>query len=97
MDSTLIKGVRGVSTILHFSLPIVTMKQSRQAVTKLKIRGNAIPYMDTTDEINTIYCMPFVPVSYFVTACRTNLDAVAQVKSGVAKPSKLTHSRTYLL
>jgi len=53
--------------------------------------------MDTTDEINTIYCMPFVPVSYFVTACRTNLDAVAQVKSGVAKPSKLTHSRTYLL
>jgi len=86
-----------LSTILHFSLPIVTMKQSRQAVTKLKIRGNAIPYMDTTDEINTIYCMPFVPVSYFVTACRTNLDAVAQVKSGVAKPSKLTHSRTYLL
>ena len=47
---------------------------SRQAVTKLKIRGNAIPYMDTTDEINTIYCMPFVPVSYFVTVCRVHFE-----------------------
>jgi len=51
-------------------LPIAFGFNTRQAVTELKIKGNTIPYIVTLDEIGTIYHMPFVRVSYSVTACR---------------------------
>ncbi|MFH1860809.1 MAG: hypothetical protein ABH870_07370 [bacterium] len=43
---------------------------TRQAVTELKISGNAIPYIVFAAEINTICCMLLVPNSHSVTACR---------------------------
>ncbi len=45
-------------------------KGSRQAVTEYKISDNGIPYMVDNSKFDPIYCVPLVPNSYSVTACR---------------------------
>ncbi len=42
----------------------------RQAVTECKISDNDIPYMVDNSKFDPTYCVPLVPNSYSVTACR---------------------------
>ena len=44
--------------------------EHRQAVTEYKISDNGIPYMVDNSKFDPTYCVPLVPNSYSVTACR---------------------------
>ncbi len=51
------------------------MNISRQAVTKCKISDNDIPYMVGNSKFDPTYCVPLVPNSYSVIACRAYSNA----------------------